>query len=789
MIQPNPPKTVLANSVSLILNYQGETQSFNLNNPFHRLGRDPKQVDLLVPSHWNVVGRFQAIIKRVGSDYFIYDGDGNTPSSNRIFFHNTLITPQQGFKLENGVELSIGQNPNNWVTITYFDPHSKTSVTVSQKQTVSLTKLPISVGRDPTMNFILDHPIVSRQHSIVDRTAQGEYYIKDFSTNGIYVNGQKVQGVMNIKTGDKIRIGPYTLLLSGDQLTLEDQGQYIRLDATNITRLVKNKQGKSVCLLNDISLPIEPGQFVALVGGSGAGKSTLMRTLLGIDPTTSGIVYLNGEDLRTNFNIYRSQIGYVPQSDIIHKDLRVREVLTYAAQLRLPPDTDINTVVDKTLDQIDMKQRQDVLVKSLSGGQLKRVSIGVELLADPKLFFLDEPTSGLDPGLDKKMMLLLRKLANEGRTIILVTHATNNINQCDRIVFLGFGGNLCYFGKPEEALGFFKINQGDFADIYIHLDPPDTVLQERENFLHSPHYQNYISNCLITGQTPQTISPPKPVQPSFIRQLIILTKRYFQLILRDPLYLILSLIPAPVGIAIVSFLNREKTPFILGNEADPSLAPTALRVLFVFTSACLWVGFSSSLQEIVKEADIYIRERLVNLGLFAYLGSKLIPLGGLALVQTLLITLCILIGFDDAKGEVFSWNLGIIITTFLTLFSCMSLGLMVSSMAKNSTQASGWLPLLLLPQIILSGVLFNLAGAEIASWLMLSRWSVGAYGILVDVNGLVPDIPNKDSLPFSGSDVYTASGGNLALNWMMLILHSLVYLGVTLWLQKRKDIL
>ena len=139
------------------------------------------------------------------------------------------------------------------------------------------------------------------------------------------------------------------------------------------------------------------------------------------------------------------------------------DVLYYASKLRLPPDLNCQEVIEKTLQQVELLERRNTLVRDLSGGQLKRVSIAVELLANPKLFFLDEPTSGLDPGLDKKMMELLEKLAKEGRTILLVTHATNNINLCDRLVFLGQGGNLCYFGSPGEALNFFSLPQADLS--------------------------------------------------------------------------------------------------------------------------------------------------------------------------------------------------------------------------------------------------------------------------------------------------------------------------------------
>ncbi len=219
-----------------------------------------------------------------------------------------------------------------------------------------------------------------------------------------------------------------------------------------------------------------------------------------------------------------------------------------------------------------------------------------------------------------------------------------------------------------------------------------------------------------------------------------------------------------------------------------------MRVLFVFTCAALWVGLSSSLQEIVKEAAIYLRERLVNLGLFAYLGSKLTILSALAFLQTLLITVVILIFFKSPDLKLIPWQLGLGITTFLTLLTTISLGLMVSAAVKNSNQASSVLPLLLIPQIIFSGVLFKMEGiASKISWLMLSRWSIGAYGALVNVNAMVPEalkLPDGSIVtrPFEPTPIYDATLQNLGLNWGLLCLHTAMYLSVAFWLQKRKDI-
>ena len=786
-------KTVLTQPY-LELTNQGTTIQRFLTQEQHLLGRDAQRADLILPSDWHMISGCHALLRRSGEDYCLYDGDGQKPSTNGIFLNRTRITPSKGYLLKHGAELRIGQNPHHQVLLTYRNPLGAATAEMPETRSLSLKNRSVLLGRDPQATLELDAPIVSRRHATIEPTGQG-YLLRDHSANGVFVNGTRVNGSVALDDDCTIQIGPFTLVYRDDTLTVVDRGNQIRLDAWELVRHVSQKGKEPRCLLNDISLAIEPGQFVALVGGSGAGKSTLMRTLLGIDPTDKGVVYLNGTNLRRNFGIYRAQIGYVPQDDIVHRELTVEEVLTYAAKLRLPADTDVPAVVQKTLQQIEMSDHAEVLVSKLSGGQRKRISIGVELLADPRLFFLDEPTSGLDPGLDKKMMQLLRKLADEGRTVILVTHATANIKLCDRLVFIGRGGRLCYFGPPTKALNFFQIESDDFADIYNELEKGETTVRQwAERFRHSDDYWQYVTGHLSPGNANKprsTLSPSKGT--SFLAQLWLLTQRYFQLTCRDPINLGLSLVTAPIGIGLIILAVGDQDPLILADLPDPTLAPLALRVLFVFTCAALWVGLSSSLQEIVKESAIYLRERLINLGLFAYLGSKVLILSSLALLQTLLIVLVILTGFNDPDPTLLSWDLGAGTTTFLTLLACMSMGLMVSAIVRNASQANSALPLLLLPQIIFSGVLFHMDGfTSKLSWLMLSRWSVGAYGTLVNINAMVPEpikLPNGSTIPltFDKSAVYDPTWHNLTLNWGMLCLHAAVYLGVTFWVQKRKD--
>jgi ABC transport system ATP-binding/permease protein len=786
----------------LELAYRGSQLRFELTQPLHRLGRDPSRCDLVIPDQWQVVARCQLVLKRQGEGYQIFDGDGTSPSTNGLFVGYTRVTPAQGYLLPEHSRLRIGQNPADQVQITYRSSAAPERKIDESSQAIALPQgVKLLLGRDPNADLVLDSPIVSRSHATIEWVQGQGPVLRDLSVNGVFAQGKKVEGAVPLHDGMILNVGPFVLgvqALGGQGLVLQmlHSGHQIRLDAHQLTRVVRDRQGQPKCLLDDITLAIEPGQLVALVGGSGAGKSTLMRTLLGVDPTTSGRVLINGQDLRSNFNIYRNQIGYVPQDDIIHSDLTVEEVLNYAARLRLPPDTRWQEVIDKTLRQIEMLERRHLPVSKLSGGQRKRVSIGVELLADPKLFFLDEPTSGLDPGLDKKMMQLLRKLADQGRTIVLVTHATSNIQLCDRLVFLGRNGQLCYFGPPQEALPFFQI-QGDFADIYNTLETDAaTVLHWKDRYRKSSHYQQYIHHHLSRNDSQITLGPPPP-QPktSGLQQGKLLTLRYGQLMLRDQINLGLILAPAPIAMLLMTLVTQSQQPFVLGKDPDPTLAGFALKILFVLTCSGLWVGLSGSLQEVVKEQAIYQRERLVNLGIPAYVGSKLAILAGVAGVQTLLMMIVVTLCFESPEAKLLSWTWGLGITNFLTLLTSVSLGLLVSSLVKNISQANSLLPLLLLPQIIFSGVLFKNDG--ISDWiakLMLSRWSIGAYGTLVNVNHLIPAQPqgapnNAPKLPFEPSQVYDPTWSNLWLNWGMLLLFSALYLGIAAWNQRRKDIL
>lgn len=844
-------KTVFGNAPHLYVVSQGQQLDFTLTADRHVLGRDATLADLAVPSDWAIVSGYHAVLVKRGEDYWIFDGvNPNTgqPSTNGLLLENTRLadteTSGPGLKLTHGIKLQIGQNPVTAVTLTYVDParapNLRESIATRQVGVINLDQGRVLLGRSADAAIELNSPLVSRQHAMIERSGS-DYLLHDFSTNGTFIDGKRVNKQALLPDKAVIRIGPFTLVRLGDRLILSDEGNRIRLDAYNLSLCGRRREwvglsglgksqiegDKTACFglqrkrtfprLQNVTMPIEPGQLVALVGGSGAGKSTLMRNLLGIERPDTGRTYINSTALRDNFNLYRNQIGYVPQQDILHRDLTVKEALTYTAQLRLPADQSLSSRVEQALQDVDMAHKTDDLVRDLSGGQLKRVSIAAELIADPKLFFLDEPTSGLDPGLDKKMMLLLQKLAKEGnRTIVLVTHATANIGLCDRVAFLGRGGKLCYFGPPAEALDFFQVGSGDFADIYLALEPGNAVVTNQAvnrwaaEFRDSKDYTTYVDqrlvlanqdasskvSTLLAGST-NGAADQKGLPRSPIQQWQTLSERYLKMVLRDRLKLAIALLTAPVAIALIcaAVQNAEA---LNPSEVDLQSPLLALRVLFVFTCAGLWVGLSGAIQEIVKEQEVYSRERLVNLGILPYLASKFTILGSLALIQTILTVIVIALGFQHPETSTMPWLLGVTITTFLTLLSSLSLGLLVSAATSNSGQANTLVPLILLPQIIFSGVLFKMKGiGEYVAWLMLGRWSVGVYGSLVNVNQMaeklppLPTLPDQKPLtpPFEATPVYESSWDNLGWNFAAFGIHIVVYWVLIFLLQKRKDLI
>jgi ABC transport system ATP-binding/permease protein len=575
------PRTVLADepgsglpSLTVSSNIHSGHQKHVLSKPLLNIGRDAAN-DIVIAEP--IVSSRHAQIEHDGKDfYLVHPHPARENTVNGLWYQGQPVAGNQKFRrrLVNGDIFRIGDEHGTLVTLVYDDGTGISPETLPEMPPIALNGSRITIGRVPGNTVVLNHPQVSGHHAALEKVEGGYRVIDTNSTNHVYVNGQLVAHQL-LRTGDEIRIGPYRFSYTGTELKQYNESSHIRIDALHLKKAGNN----SVILLNDISLVIPPRKFVALVGGSGAGKSTLMDALNGLRPAHEGSVLYNGVDYYHNLAAFNTQLGYVPQEDIVHRDLTVERALYYAARLRLPGDftrEQIQWRIDEVLEDVEMTERRNLLVSKLSGGQRKRVSIALELLANPSVFFLDEPTSGLDPGLDRKMMSLLRRLADRGRTIILVTHATNNINACDYVCFLAQGGRLAYFGPPNDAKVYF--DKTDFAEIYSTLEPtrehPDIPEQAEARFRASPDYRRFVVDSLREGQAQQARrqtgsatqhatekSQQRVKRGNAWSQFVLLSTRYLELLKNDRGNLLILLLQAPViAIMLVLMVRFEVGP-------------------------------------------------------------------------------------------------------------------------------------------------------------------------------------------------------------------------------------
>jgi ABC transport system ATP-binding/permease protein len=730
-----------------------------LVDPVLTLGRDPDN-RIVVPVSY--VSAHHGRFERRG-DVWTYT---DRSSTNGTYVNGRLVTSAD---LHAGDVLRIGDPHGNSVGLNFrcpsedAIPHGPGMIELGMEllgKTGSIT-----IGRDPASTIHLPGVVVSWSHARIDTVAERRVLVDLNSTNGTFVNGARVGGSQFLREGDVIQVGPFKLVYQATGLQQYAEVGGVRLDGVRIVREV-GSGGGAKRILDDISLSVLPREFIAVVGTSGAGKSTLLKALSGVAKAQGGQVLVNGDNLYQHFDLYRTMIGYLPQDDILHRDLKVADALRYSAKLRLPPDTssaEIERRIDKVLEDVEMVAQKKQVINSLSGGQRKRVSIAAELLAEPRLFFLDEPTSGLDPGLEKKMMYTLRRLADAGRTIVLVTHATANITQCDHVCFLS-QGRMAYYGPPEETFAFFGVTSHDFADVYDKLDNIDPKVARRQaeswrrQYHQSELHQTYVAHRQRTLPKPASAglygaARARPrVNP--LRQLAVLTRRYCDLVMRDRLLLTVLMVIMPLIGALVLLVSSSN--WLVGNSLEEihrqlaidliadgksatySVVGESQTLLFMMALASVLLGLFASVYEIVKEWSIYQRERMVTLRILPYLGSKVIVMGLFSLLQSLFFLIVIGLRVDyPAAGVLLPATVEIYITLVLGTMAAMLMGLLISAIVPNANTVIYLVFLTLMFQMIFGGVLFDLPGlSQGVSGLTLTRWSMEALGASTNVERL-----------------------------------------------------
>ncbi|MET7639060.1 FHA domain-containing protein [Streptomyces sp. NPDC005438] len=634
----------------------------------------------------------------------------------------------------------------------------------------------MKIGRALENDLVVSDLQVSRHHAEFHATPDGKFEIRDLGAhNGTYVNGQPLprSGARLITPQDIIGIGHSTFRLVGDRLEeFVDTGE-VSFSARHLT--VKVGEGKVI--LNDVSFGVPEKSLVAVIGPSGSGKSTLLRALTGYRPADVGEVLYDNRNLYKQFAELRQRIGLVPQDDILHKDLTVRTALRYAAKLRFPGDVaaaERNARIEEVLAELKLDIHAGKKITSLSGGQRKRVSVALELLTKPSLIFLDEPTSGLDPGMDRDVMQLLRGLADDGRTVLVVTHSVAELALCDRLLVMAPGGGVAYFGPPDEALNFFGYQT--WADVFSAFEnyrDHDWMGRWRG----SQHYQLYAAD-LDSAPPAQQVVPQMPARTqkpqSWGSQLWTLTRRYLSVIGSDKGFMALMVI-LPAVLGVVSTVIPSE--FGLAPNANPRLSNTASgTIVLILAVGMCFTGAANSVRELIKERVIYERERAVGLSRSAYLMSKILVLGVITAVQGVIICA---IGFLPREMPedklVFGPEIDMCVGVIALGITSMMFGLIISALVKTAEKTMPLLVMFAIIQVVFTGTLFqifNSPGVEQVAWLMPSRWGVGAAGSAIDLAHTMP--PWDRAKPDELDPLWDFSVGIYALNLMMLLLFTVV---------------
>ena len=667
----------------------------------------------------------------------------------------------------------------------------------SMPQAITLQESAV-IGRDAELaQVVIDHPTVSRRHALLVPDGQAHRLEDLKSTNGTYVNGTRINKVSFLRPGDRIDIGPFAYVYDGHALSAIEQASDTCLSARQLTSDVISRQdGRSLRILDNVSLDIKKGEFVSIIGPSGSGKTTLMNILSARTKPTHGHVQFNGFDLHAHFELLKHDMSLVPQFNVLHEQLTLRQALDYTAKLRLPSDLSATAravAVEHAAVNVELGEKLDTPIVSLSGGQKKRASLASEILCSPGVLFLDEVTSGLDEDTDEEIMGLLRKLADGGMTILCVTHTLANIEEfCDKIIVMATSGVMAFYGSPQGTLDFFKVDRLGRVFKELRLQNPhfwNECYERSEHYTslsvtheahdHKPssatHYTgrenhkfddrlNDLRQALILKVRNLDILNTKIVQTG-VRQFGILTARNCHLLVSDKrIWAMAGIQSVMIGI----LLGYAFADFGVGQVAVAS--QTALLMLLGL--AAIWLGCNSAAQDIVGEYDIFKRESDVNLLTLPFVLSKFCVTSLFTIAQLTIVFVLTAIFSGGIPGQ----NITQLFLYCVTALSGVALGLVISSLANTRDQATTVVPMALIPQLVFAGVLIPTIPAFAK---LLSKVFVSGYWITeaTKYEFIAHDGPIMIRDMNTGAMVEMVASSSV-LGVVMIIFHSLLFLAV-----------
>ena len=336
----------------------------------------------------------------------------------------------------------------------------------------------VTIGRGSGNIIQLNDDMASRVHAEIVATSAGVYIIDKNSQNGVFVNRRRVSKEVPLYENDVIRIANTALIFAGNTIMYNNPGERSGCLAVDI----HDQTFGSRTIISDIRFEADTRDFVLVLGGSGAGKTTLINAVLG-EVKANGQVMLDGQNLYDNFKTMKSQVGLVPQFVNLRDNDKVISTLMDIANIKLKgfSKKEKTDRIDRILHKLGIQDLKDKLIRQLSGGQKKKVSVAAQLVGFQKVFILDEPDSGLDPASRIQQMEILEDIADSGKIVMVVSHASEEGYNFEsghyrftKVLVLAKSirqncGTLAFYGSTDDALKFFGVSK--LKEIIIEINP------------------------------------------------------------------------------------------------------------------------------------------------------------------------------------------------------------------------------------------------------------------------------------------------------------------------------